>query len=508
MKLSKSVFSLITVRNVILFSHQTSAITYYNSPCATWSYGGYGTRSTQITGIRSVDECAKYAINNGYAGFTVAWKPKSGYAWEGQVYSNPDCINHCEYEIYSDGHCWMRVNEESDCVHYCADGYGPSWASYIVTAGTNCPLNGDGIYEESLGTSAPSDSPTTDISSAPSDSPTTNFQGKNYEIENLDSEFLDRNGQFLIELDYTVGKNVDWLHSTLFYENCTVPIDGDETIVTLQNTSNDFLREIIVNKEKLSTSVLVARTDGSSKGTLSFCVRAEGFINVDENTGISVSFRKDDFKLSYDLTRNSFEINSNVIEEDEIDTSSKDVTTSYGIVSHRCSSASYESDLTAPTLQQNGLVYICIRPDSTDVEISTFYLNFVQDTYTFEAVKMGVGGWESSKLSSISTDAGRIKIVSRLVTAFFENDKTSFNATGNAYLRFKTVRRKLGTMRMVQAMLEKDSAGEAMFDMNVKIQKTDVTIAEPENIATIAVSVLGSLILISIAFILIKKMKN
>jgi len=205
--------------------------------------------------------------------------------------------------------------------------------------------------------------------------------------------------------------------------------------------------------------------------------------------------------LVYDLTENSFEIVSNVLKADDINTTLKNVTTGYSIIAHRCTSSAYEKIVQATPLQQNGLIFICIEPNSTDVKISTFNVNFVQTGYTFQVVESGVA---SSILSSIYTEGDKTKIVSRLVTALFNNGKESFIASGNANLVFKTATRQLDLLRLLP---NKDNAGEASFGMNVKLQKAIDTQKQSYDISKTFVSVLGTCVILSILFIIIKKMK-
>ena len=306
---------------------------------------------------------------------------------------------------------------------------------------------------------------------------------------------------FVIELNYTLGKSVNELNITLLDENCTDPtIDSIIDIVTGSNADSNghFQKKITVDKEVFNTSTLVTRSEGSSKGALSFCVKAEG---LSENN-ISISFQTDRFSLSYDLTKNTFEVLSNGLKEDDIGTTSKNLTTSYSIIAYRCDSSTYETIAQNAPLKQNSIVYICIEPNSTDVEIATFNLNFVQDdSYIFKVVTEGE---KSSDLSSVSSDEDKIKIASRLVSALFDNNKKSFTASGNAMLEFKTASRKLDSLRILSS---KDNAGEALFEMNVNLQKTIAAQNESHKIPKIAVSVLGTCVLLSVLFIAIKKMK-
>jgi len=332
-------------------------------------------------------------------------------------------------------------------------------------------------------------------------SPTTVFQGQDYAFEKFESNFVDDDDGFGIELNYTVGKTVSRVNVTLLDKNCTS--DDIGSIITLVpdqsvDSNINFLKKVSVNKQELGKSTLVTRSEGSSKGTLSFCVKAEGVSEDD----ISVSFRQDKLNLSYDLTNNTFEVLSNGLKADDIDTTSKNVATRYTIIAHRCTSLTYTETEPDTPLQQNALVFICIKPNSTDVEISTFNLNFVQDEFTFQVVNSGVA---STILSSVYPEGDNIKIVSRLVSAFFNSDTDTFHASGDANLKFKTARRKLDPLR---SLSDKDNAGEATFGMNVKLQKQILPQKQSHNISQIALSVFGTCVLLSVLFIAIKKLKR
>jgi len=332
-------------------------------------------------------------------------------------------------------------------------------------------------------------------------SPTTAFQGEDYTFKNLETSFVDGgDAGFAISLNYTVGKTVDRVNVTLLDKNCT-----SETFDSIINLLADesaassvhFLKKVSVNKQEFTKSNLVTRSEGSSKGTLSFCVKAEG---LSENK-ISVSFQQDILNLSYDLTKNTFEVLSNGLKADDIDTTLTSVATSYSIIAHRCNRSSYEAIDQTTTLKQNGLVFICIKPNSTDVEISTFSLNFVQaDNYTFSVV---AGGKPESILSSVYSEGDKKKIVSRLVTALFDDAKETFDASGNVNLVFKT-----SIATNARMLSDEDNAGEASFGMKVKLEKRIDTQKQPQNIPKTALSVLGTCVMLSILFITIKKMKQ
>jgi len=278
------------------------------------------------------------------------------------------------------------------------------------------------------------------------------------------------------------------------------------------STSGTFSQNIQINTENFSKSVLVNSTLGGSKGVLSFCTKAEAISN--DNT--SVSFRKDKIKLSYDLTSNTFTVDNNSIIENEILTSTKEITTPYGVNACICNNTSFLCDEDPATLKQNDFAYICITPNSTATEISNFDMRFEQGSSTiFTAVEMSTEGPKSGSFGMIAESGDTKKVVTRLITALFEDDKSSFNVVGNAFLSFKTgqLRRlehiKSKHLREVQDSPGGDDAVEALYELDVILEKADMTSGlQSKNIVSIAMSVLGGFVLLSIVLILFKKMKQ
>jgi len=344
----------------------------------------------------------------------------------------------------------------------------------------------------------------------PTNPPTTKFEGQDFDFKNVVTQFIDEDNVFSIMMTYTVGESIGLMKTTLYEKTCTTAIlDTIIRIAPDQNVaySGNFVKKIIIDRQKLSESALVTKTDESiskgTSGTLSFCVKSEGTSSND----ISVSFQKDKVNLQYDLTSNDFTVKSNKIVGNSIVTTSKDVTTAYSVIANKCDSTTYDTVDPATPLQQNSLAFICIKPNSTSVRISNFNLSFVQVGFSFPAVTIGSDGWVSSALSSISSEGDKIKVVSRLVTSLFENGKTTFDATGNAFLAFQTSRRDLASMHMLQDLPEQESAGEASFGIDIKLQKLSVSSEESNSAGTIAVSILSFLALV-FAFIIMKKMKK
>jgi len=508
MKLSLSGFSLVTVGKVILFSCQTSAIPYYNSPCATWLYGGFGPRSTPdfepvSIGMRSVEECAKYAIDNGYAGFSTAWKPKTGYNWEGQKYASPECRSHCEYEIFSTSHCYMRASAVSPCVNYC--GNRKTWATYTVTAGTECQIDGDGIYKESKTSLAPSYKE----SKTPSLAPSSFFAGQNYTIGKPQSRFNNNLGDFSLQLNYTeVGHSVAFLNVTLREAGCDKPV----TDPIIKMNENVFLKadfatpSVAMDTTKFSASKLITnKSQGESIGVLKFCVRAEGYDGDSEGDNVSVSFRQDDINIGYDLTSNTFKVEANKITANDILLSENIVTASYSVDAFRCSN-NYEADSTSEVLKQNDIVYVCIKPANASVYISDFNMAFWQDgVEKYTAVSVGVMVNFLSQLSTGGNDDKTKRVASRVISKFFEGGATPFVVKGNAFLSFSST-----DSRHLRSIQDSSQVGEGDFEMEVGLEKgisSAPMTGQPIIKEVVVLCVVGGILVLSISMVVFKKMR-
>lgn len=129
---------------------------YTDSPCATWVQGGFGKYDASAN-VRSIEHCAKLAIEGGYGGFAIAISPNfgNGKNWEGQKYDNQACRGpgktHCDFTVEGNPspYCFLRGKSYASnnvCINYCAPGYGPTWATYSVDSNTNCPLDANMQY--------------------------------------------------------------------------------------------------------------------------------------------------------------------------------------------------------------------------------------------------------------------------------------------------------------------------------------------------------------------------
>jgi len=250
----------------------------------------------------------------------------------------------------------------------------------------------------------------------------------------------------------------------------------------------------------------------ASKGVLSFCVKVESFF--ESGSDVSVSFQKQKISLSYDLTDNSFSVEDNGIGENAISTEQTDVDKVYTVVGFRCSTDSFEKG-SSPTLTQNQVIFICIRPGEADVEISNFEMEFKRnktDTTIFTAVEYGKGdkvGRSPTGLSVISHDpsTSTYRVASRLITSLFADGAESFDVVGNAYLAFKTTRRQLKPINTPSLRAVQEGAGNSPFKLGVMIEKVNVVPQAQSNLSAVTVLlVMGGIF--SIVFVLRKMMKQ
>jgi len=469
---------------------QASALPYYNTPCATWSFGGYPSfLGEHISVTRSVEECAKYAIDNDYAGFTTAWQPKAGYAWEDQSYANPECDTHCEFEILGSQFCWMAdvsgVSEcGGDCTGLCV------YATYTVTAGTECQVDEDGIYKESKTSLAPS----------------SFFAGQNYTIGKPQARF---NDDFSLHLNYTeVGHSVAFLNVTLREAGCDKPV----TDPVIMMTENIFLKDefdgpsVAMDTTKFSASKLITnKSQGESIGVLKFCVRAEGYDGDWGVDNVSVSFRQDDINVGYDLTNNSFKVEANNIITNDILVSENIVTSSYSVDAFRCST-NYEADSTSVVLKQNDIVYVCIKPANTSVYISDFNMAFWQDDVEkYTAVSVGMVVNPLSQLSMGGNDDKTKRVASRVISKFFEDGATPFVVKGNAFLSFIST-----DNRRLRSVQDSSQVGEGDFEMEVGLEKrisSAPMTGSPITKKGAVLCVIGGTLVLSISMVVSKKMR-
>jgi len=345
-------------------------------------------------------------------------------------------------------------------------------------------------------------------------SPTTIFDGQNFTFGKPQIKFTDNNGDFKILVNYThVGHSVNFLNISLKDENCDNYVtDG---VVTLNqneflNLPKDFQEPVVsVHTRKFSLSQhVIEKEKNGSIGVLKFCIRTEGFLGPSNGENIAVSFREDKVSLGYDLTKNGFEVLGNNIVADTIKTSENNITTSYNVTAFRCSKDDFNA-LIKPynPLQQNEIIYICIKPDENENEvfISDFDMSFYQaedNGSEVEKYKAVTNLDEINILSQVSEQGKTKKVASRVISEFFYGDARPLSVRGNAYLSFDS-------NRYLRSLQNSNGGGEGTFQMKVRLKKgTALNIKEEQSSNSVFVfSIIGGTLAFAIGFTLFKKLK-
>jgi len=373
------------------------------------------------------------------------------------------------------------------------------------------------VYEYKLPlTLAPTEStsiPSSISSSQPTGKSEVSFNNQDFSIKEPFVTFKDESGKLMIKVTYTVGRTVDGLALTLYQAGCSTAAHVED-IISSNSAYDDLKKSILVNQSQFADSPLMELSTrdnvGSSQGSLKFCVNAEVL-----SSGTSVSFRKTNINLDFDLTSNSFTVTSNDIEANEIQDTTTTVDVNYDINAFRCLPTSFEKIVAPGPLLQNDVVAICLEPNDDSkatVDISNLEMNFVQDGSgeKYSVAKYGSDGPKPpGSLSAISRSDQRWKVVARVVTALF-NSGLSFNVTGNAYLEFRGERRFLSSVntkatRSVQSVAI-DPAGVSSFGMEVKISKNFEAKKNFTNKPVVTLCVVGATLAIVIGFFLFKKL--
>mmetsp|Transcript_42787 Transcript_42787/g.84067 ORF Transcript_42787/g.84067 Transcript_42787/m.84067 type:complete len:373 (+) Transcript_42787:212-1330(+) len=329
-----------------------------------------------------------------------------------------------------------------------------------------------------------------------------------------------QNSSFVAE--YQVGSDATSFGITLLYDDCQTEYTSATQVVKFKNPSipaigpgpnNMYSTEIIVDTSKFESSpdlVFWAPGFGYSKGALKMCIKAQAYLG-----DISVTFHKERVQLSFDLTQNSFTVSDVGISAADYTMQQIDVNSIYQVSACRCNQTSYACDTQVSSLNQNDLLFVCLRPNSTDVSIANFDMKYTQageeDNYI---VTMGNDGPETSFLSAVFHSGDEVRVVSRLLTDLFMAEEKSFNVEGNAHLTFenrtKTERHLANTGASSNRSLQDVADGDVSpFSMTVLLeQSTEFGTRPPYHDPSFhfrIVSGVGGCLVLSIAFILYKK---
>ena len=339
--------------------------------------------------------------------------------------------------------------------------------------------------------------------------PTTTFEGQNFTILEPKVTFHEDGGvenMFELDVEYILGKSVAYTSTLTLYRKDCENTDNFAELLDYHYGGylNDGLNLVVtIVKAKIGKSPLGENADGYSQestGSINFCIKIKGQMEITKDESVSVSFRKTNFRLEYDLTRNTFSVTNNNILADTVEETNTIVDTEYKVVAFRCGTGSSDFDDAEPgTINQNELVGICLKPTAPAVvKISTLDMFFQEQNNTvYTAATIKPVGPVSQH--SVSSDGQTQRIVSRLVSKLFENGRDKFDVSGNAYLQFVSSR------RMLEDILE-STVGESSFSLIMKIEKVAGVGDSKGTKIFHAFPLIGAALTIAIGFVLYKKL--
>ena len=242
----------------------------------------------------------------------------------------------------------------------------------------------------------------------------------------------------------------------LFDKDCKTLV-GSGNVISISTKSftkehHQLLYTFSVDMSQIGSSSLVSFVDESqfqqSKGSISFCTRAETYYqpSFDTDTALA-SYLETNFVMNFDLTQNdfstadnSFTIVANVI-SDQIEEVIVDVNTESGINSCFCTNVSFACITEdVPTFNQDESAYVCLEPRSPDLKISNLAMKLTANGFIYRAVEFGNPGWDVDAMTSIISDTAsdKIQVKVNLPGGLFSDMESEMTIEGNAFMQFKS----------------------------------------------------------------------
>jgi len=357
-------------------------------------------------------------------------------------------------------------------------------------AGDNCPTPDT---TQPTFKHKPSSTPTILPTSKPSSNPTNLMETINKYNITMKEMSLD-SSNFTLTTTYIVSDitSIDQSKITIMDKNCNLTYGGVVADTSVNDTSpvisegsiffdgSSLSATFKIDRFSLETSVLTSAVRDVNKsiaGELHFCLKTEII-----NGGVSLNFRESNIVLEYDLSANTFSVSGNKAEKEAIITSTKSVSNIYSIKACRCGKISYGCLTDGEKLQslnQDSLIHVCLKPNSTDVTISKLYMQFLKhgtNQVDFEPVRNSIGVTGSSVVLGTGTVSAPFKVTSRLITESFANGATKFDIKGDAVLQFNSNNRILSLRSSDRTLqVEVADAGTAPYKMSVDIVGKDIS---------------------------------
>lgn len=249
---------------------------------------------------------------------------------------------------------------------------------------------------------------------------------------------------------------------------------SDDKLISITNYSytpanEQFIYDIDINQTFVSTSPLVTfENNFNSTGAIAFCTKVSTTYGEGADE-INVSFRKSNFNIDFNMTATfggSFLITADNIFETDLDVDSV-----YSVGLCQCNN-SFSCITDASPVQQNDYVSLCLKPNSTDVNISNFNLKMISGEYSYEPWSFES---QSSDLATLTSSGNTKKLDAIVVEGLFEGGGDEVVVSGTAFLEFSGSRRSkkgdLATFRLsfdIEPM-EPDCSNGNVFNILNKI---------------------------------------
>lgn len=240
----------------------------------------------------------------------------------------------------------------------------------------------------------------------------------------------------LFEINHLIGSAVSEVKVTLMQNDCSSVVpdgDGMKLLGYSKKTSPASLEyEIKFDPELKSVTA-------SSNGEINFCTKVE---MLDEND-LSISFKKQRFSMSIDMTVDFPLITVN-IEESDIQEFTYESIEYYSIGACLCQTDFSCSDDADIVVDQDTDVGICVTPSASIVQYKNFDITVTgmksnnDVTFSYQPVIVTSSGSVGMFGTTIQPNGHITRINFPLVTGLFDNDATKAQITSSGSLEFVT----------------------------------------------------------------------
>jgi len=254
----------------------------------------------------------------------------------------------------------------------------------------------------------------------------------------------------------------------LYNKNCIDAINQTDAI-TIMNASyieSNKIFSYAINLDttlmKNSSMVMLEKAGNNSVGHIEFCTEIVTKLEnqYDRASSLEVSFKKTNYLLTFDLSNVSFivgETTSLEVEEIQNNTEAVDI----GVSACICSVTTFDCVPSAPAIQQNEKIFICLTP-SSGVEISNFAITFQNGQYSYVPIQYGTDQWEvvNEVLTDVEENESALRISAVLVKGLFDANSNTVDVSGNAFLRLSNGKKIQKRMTFSSFELEFEIVGE------------------------------------------------